>query len=494
MPIPLSEVRVLDLNAEALGVPRAQLIERAGAAVADVVRLLARGGPVAVLVGPGNNGADGLVAARLLRAEGVRVETLAPFARGEWKTDGARLAADGVAVTHAPAEAEMVAALAECTIIIDALLGAGLSGPLRAPYDAWVRALAQHEAKVVAVDVPTGFGTPASYRPATTVTFHAAKEGMAEETCGRIVVAPIGIPEDAERYTGPGEYALYPRGRWDQHKGEGGIVLVIGGGPYTGAPAVAGLAALRAGADLAIILTPERGWQTIASYSPNLVVRPLHGADLNLDDPANRVTFNSWIKKARSVVLGPGLGLMAQTQKSVHHVLQRAAQENVPVVVDADALTALAERSDLITPNVVLTPHAREFRTLTHREVPAEPTARAAVAHEEARKRPAGAWLLKGPVDVITDGERVKLNAVGHPAMSVGGTGDALAGVVGALLAKGMPAYDAARLGARLTGEAGAMAAAGRSWGLLATDVVEALPACLARSVAAEPIAPGRRG
>lgn len=458
--IPLSEVRVLDRNAEALGVGVDTLIENAGRAVADEARrVLPPGKGVVVLAGPGNNGADGRAAARMLAAEGIAARVLSPK-------------------EHDAADVDR--ACADAGVVVDALLGAGFRPPLRAPYDEWVAALGRHAAKTLAVDVPSGFG----YVPAATVTFHDIKEGMTEANSGRIMVAPIGIPEEASLYTGPGEYALYPRGRAEQHKGEGGIVLVIGGGPYTGAPAVAGLAALRAGADLAIVLTPERAWQTVASYSPNLVVRPLSGADvLNLDDPANRVTLNSWMKKARSVVLGPGLGLMAQAQKSVHHALQRAAQENLPVVVDADALTALADRKDLLTPNVVLTPHAREFRTLTQRDVPTEPQKRAELVREEARRHHAGAWLLKGPVDVVSDGERVKLNATGHPAMSVGGTGDALAGVVGALLAKGMTPFDAARVGARLTGEAGALAAGEKSWGLLATDVVEALPAALVRAL-----------
>lgn len=488
--IPLSESRVLDRNAEALGVPVSRLIENAGRALAEHVAPLARGRPVAVLVGPCNNGADGLVAARVLAQGGASVRVLSPIAQGAWRTAGARDAAAALgagAVEHEARVEDVERACAQAGVVVDALLGAGLDGPLRAPYAAWVGALARHAAKVVAADVPTGFGTPTTYVPATTVTFHDSKEGMSEATCGRIAVAPVGIPDDAALYTGPGEYALYPQGKWDQHKGEGGIVLVIGGGPYTGAPAVAGLAALRAGADLAIVLTPQKAWPVVASYSPNLVVRPLNGEDVNLEDPANRVTLNSWIKKARSVVLGPGLGLMAQAQRSAHHALERAAKEGVPVVVDADALTALSDRKELLTPNVVLTPHAREFRTLTGRDLRADARGRGEVAREAARETRAGAWLVKGPIDVVTDGARVKLNATGDPAMSVGGTGDALAGVVGALLAKGLSPFDAARVGARLTGEAGAEAAAQKSWGLVATDVVEALPTVLRRELPARP-------
>jgi len=488
--IPLPETRVLDRNAEALGVSTAQLMESAGRALAEHCAPVAGAAGVLVLAGPGNNGGDGLVAARHLAALRVPVEVMTPVSPGGWRTDLAR-AAFGALPPQVPVRFEATpqqveAAMAKGPVVLDALLGAGLSGELREPYAGFVRALARTKARVVAVDVPTGFGTATTYAPRETVTLHDVKEGMTEANSGRIRVVDIGIPRDASRYTGPGEYALYPQGKWDQHKGEGGVVLVIGGGPYTGAPAVCGMAALRAGADLAIVLTPQRAWQVVASYSPNLVVRPMNGDDLNFDDPANRVTLNTWLKKADSVVVGPGLGLFGQTQKAVHHALERAAREGMPVVVDADALTAIAERKDLVTARTVLTPHAREFRTLTGRDLPGDDDGREKAALSAAQEF-GGAWLVKGPVDAVSDGERVKLNATGHPAMSVGGTGDALSGVVGALLAKGMTPFDAARVGARLVGEAGERAAARKSWGLLATDVVEAIPEVLAAVIPAAP-------
>jgi NAD(P)H-hydrate epimerase len=490
--IPLREVRVLDLNAAALGVGERQLVERAGAALADAVLRSPPGGPVVVLAGPGNNGADGLTAARALHEKGVPVVVLSPIARGGWKTDEARAAAaalpEDVDVQHEPSPAQVEAAASRAAVVLDALLGAGIEGALRPPYDAWVDVLRRHARKVVAVDVPTGFGTATTFVPRETVTFHDIKEGMSEASCGRIVVADIGVPREAALYTGPGEYSLYPRGKGSQHKGEGGTVLVVGGGPYTGAPAVAGLAALRAGADLAIVLTPKRAWSVVASYSPNLVVRPLERDELDFEDPSNRVTLNTWMKKARSVVLGPGLGLFDTTQRAVHHVLERAAASGVPCVVDADALAALAQRRDLLSPTTLLTPHAREFKTLTGLTLPQEPEARGEMARAAAERGDARAtWLVKGPVDVVTDGRRLKLNATGHPAMSVGGTGDALAGAVGALLAKGLAPFDAARVGARLVGEAGERAAARMSWGLVATDVVDALAPTLADRVGSAP-------
>ena len=483
--IPLSEVRVLDRNAEALGVSTATLMENAGRAVAERAARMAAGGAVLVLAGPGNNGGDGLVAARLLAERGVDTRVLA--VGGGWKTSLARAQWDalppGVRKAEAPSPAALADALREARVVVDALLGAGVSGDLREPYAAWVDAVRASGARVLSVDVPTGMGTSSAIVPEATVTFHDVKEGMSPQNCGEIIVVDIGIPRDATLYTGPGEYALYPQGKWDQHKGEGGIVLVIGGGPYTGAPAVAGMAALRAGADLAIILTPRRSYEAVAGYSPNLVVRPLVGDDLDFDDPSNRVTLNTWLKKAHSVVVGPGLGLFALTQRSVHHAIERATREHLPVVVDADALTALSERKDLLAPNVVVTPHAREFKNLAQRELPLEPMDARAEAAKGAAKELGATWLVKGPWDVITDGDRVKLNTAGHPAMSVGGTGDALAGTVGALLAKGMTPFDAARLAARILGDAGELTARDKGWGLVATDVVEAIPSVLVRAL-----------
>ncbi len=293
------------------------------------------------------------------------------------------------------------------------------------------------------------------------------------------MVEDIGIPARASTHTGPGEMTLYPRPRVEQHKGEGGIVLVIGGGPYTGAPAVSGLAALRSGADLAIVLTPRRAWPIVSGYSPNLVVRPLNRDDLDLDDPENRVTLNLWLKKAHSVVVGPGLGLAERAVASAPIVVERAVREGKPVIVDADAIAAIAEKPHLLKDRrVIVTPHKREFRTLTGRDAPEDYEKRAEVVRLAAADLGC-TILLKGPVDVVTDGQRVKLNATGHPAMSVGGTGDSLAGVVAALAAKGLAPFDAARVGAYLNGLAGERAVAEKSMGLVATDVVEALPSVL---------------
>ncbi len=481
--IPLSEVGVLDRNAEALGVSIETLMENAGEAVARFVGERVESGTViAILAGPGNNGGDGFVAARHLAAAGHRVRIVTPVAGPDGlKTEHARRAYDalpsGVERIHAEEEAQVASAV-DGAVIVDALLGAGIRGLPREPYASYVRAANASQALVVSVDVPTGLGSILAIRASETITFHAPKEGMGLGEAGHVTVADIGIPAAAATHTGPGEMLLYPRPRIDQHKGEGGVVLVIGGGPYTGAPAVAGLAALRAGADIAIVLTPRSAWSVVASYSPNLIVRPLNNDMLDFTDPANRVALNQWLKKADAVLVGSGVGLSELAFKSVHHAVERALAEGVPVVADAEAIPALAAKPELVREGVLVSAHAREFESLTGDRLPEALDARAALASAHAMKRGA-AFIVKGPTDVIAAGERVKFNATGHPAMSVAGTGDVLAGVATALLAKHMRPFDAGRVAAYMTGKAGEIAADESSFGLVATDVMEALPRVL---------------
>jgi hydroxyethylthiazole kinase-like uncharacterized protein yjeF len=220
------DVAVLDANAEALGVPTERLMENAGRAVADHVAERVSPGPVTVLAGPGNNGGDGLVAARLLAERGYRVRVVTPVQDAAFKTDIARRAfaalPPAVAVALVRTPAECAAAVGAGGVVVDALLGVGLRGELREPYASLVRAVNASRSRVISVDVPSGLGTSLSVHADETVTFHDVKEGMTPESAGRIAVRDIGIPPDAALYTGPGEFLLYPKPSRDQHKGEGG--------------------------------------------------------------------------------------------------------------------------------------------------------------------------------------------------------------------------------------------------------------------------------
>ncbi|MDX1612630.1 MAG: NAD(P)H-hydrate dehydratase, partial [Candidatus Thermoplasmatota archaeon] len=332
----------------------------------------------------------------------------------------------------------------------------------------------------VAVDLPTGLGTTMAFQPDLTVALHAPKAGVPTEDLGDQVVVDIGIPEKAWTYTGPGEFCLYPRPDADQHKGQGGFVLVVGGGPYSGAPALAALAAMRTGADLSFVLTPENVWPSVASFTPNIVAHPLEGENLDLENPKNRVDLNKWLGMVDAMVIGPGLGKMGGVKEGVPIAVERALELEIPFVADADALWALAENEIDLHDRAVITPHAKEFEVLTGKAVPeaGDVEGRVTVAQEAAASMRATV-LLKGPTDIVAEARKAKRNATGTSSMSHGGTGDVLTGIVAGLLAKGLSPFDAARLGAFISGKAGEVATREKSYGMLATDVVEAIPEVL---------------
>ncbi len=470
--IPAEEVRVLDINAEHLGVRTISLMERAGAAVASFV---SENSPpdarIAVVCGKGNNGGDGFVAARYLsRRHTVGVFLMEPVESTQ--SDISRTNLDMVMEIARPAEAMD---LKQFEVVVDAMLGIGLAGRPREPYASMIKAVNSSRKQVVSVDVPSGWPTDMRVRPDVTVTFHAPKVGMTKKNSGRIVVADIGIPKDAETYCGPGEFCLVPPRRQDAHKGDAGRVLVIGGGPYTGAPAFAGMAAMRSGVDLTFVATPEPSALPVSIYSPNMIVHPLPGeivAERHVD------ALLAWAKEADAVAIGPGLGAAKETMAAVQRFIQRC---ETPMVIDADAIGACGLRPQVLRKKrAIVTPHAGEFKKLTRKAPPDEPEGRAA-AVEEAAASLGVTIVLKGPVDVISDGEYVKLNRTGNSAMTVGGTGDVLTGVIAGILAQGASPFAAARVGTFATGVAGDLAFEEKSFGLLATDVIDKVPFVIRR-------------
>lgn len=445
-PIDPARMRAVDANAVALGLSSLQMMEAAGAALA---RAALDGGPgrVLVLAGRGNNGGDGLVAARYLAGE-VDVEVIA--VDGE-TTPGT--AAQAALLAHTPVPVHRVrcpadlAALAglfeKADLVVDALLGVGAAPPLREPIGAIVGRANAAAAPVLAADVPTP-----GCRADRVLAFHRPK-GPGD------LVAPIGIPLEAEIFAGPGDLlALAPR-RPDAHKGDGGRVLVVGGGPYQGAPYLAGLAALRAGADLVLVATPSP-----LPY-PDVITLPVgeNGWVGRLDE------LKAEAEKADAAVIGNGLGADAA------QVARALAPHCRAAVFDADAL-----RPPLpVARATVYTPHAGEFERSFGARPPDDLAGRGRAVRAAAKD---GVVLLKGPVDTISDGERVRFNRTGTPAMTVGGTGDVLAGVVGALLCR-LPPFEAAVAGVYANGLAGEKAAAGRRSGLLASDMLTALSGAL---------------
>ena len=478
MGITADEVKVLDGNAAFLGVPTSRLMENAGYAVAEAIRKRYKllGKKVAVLCGPGNNGGDGFVAARhLLQYCQVQVCLVKP--PEEIRTDIARANYEKVKrlamAIHDIQSLKSV--LKDADIIIDAILGVGSAGDIKEPYRSWIAEINRMDKIVVSVDVPSGLGGTVRIEPDMTVTFHTVKDGMDKKNSGEIIVADIGIPKEAEAYTGPGDLIFYPVPSAESHKGDNGRVLVVGGGLYTGAPTLAGMAAYRTGVDLVRIATPRNNRTVIASFSPNLIVQGLSADERLVVEDVPIIL--SHLKNSDALIIGPGLGTAPDTKKAVLQLIQKCEK---PMLIDADAITAVAEKPATLKGKTgVITPHIGEFAVLTGKKLDGEDLAKKMKYVSAVARDMKFTILLKGNIDVISDGASTKLNRTGNPSMTVGGTGDVLSGIVGGLLAKGVSPFNAARMGAFMNGYAGDLAFKDKSWGLLATDVVEEIPEVL---------------
>ena len=472
--IPFEEVKVLDRNAEHLGVPTSQLMENAGKGIADTLQedFQIEGKKVVFICGTGNNGGDAFVAARMIDHKCTTTVVLAKpveDVRSELSRRNLDKYKGEVIVGADPAASEIESA----DVIVDALLGIGIKGEIREPLKTLIDLINNSGKPVLSVDVPSGLGSDTAVRPTVTVTFHDTKIGMNEKSSGKIVKVDIGIPKDADRFTGPGELIYYPRPADESHKGQNGILLVVCGGPFTGAPALVGLAALRAGCDLVRIAVPEKAWQVVASFSPALIVRSLRGDFLN---PGNIDNLLEMAQDVDAAVIGPGLGLEDETLEAVREFVSKL---DIPFVVDADGITAVAEDLSTIKgKKCIVTPHSAELERLCGKKPPKDVEERARFI-DSFSKENEFTVLFKGAVDIIAGEGRLKLNRTGNVAMTVGGTGDVLAGICGSLLARNVAPFNAARMGAFMSGSAGDLAFEKLSYGLTPTDVVSEIPEVL---------------
>ena len=265
----------------------------------------------------------------------------------------------------------------------------------------------------------------------------------------------------------------------DSSKRDFGCLLVVGGSEvYSGAPALAGMAALRTGCGLVVIAAPTSVASTIRAYSPNLIVHPLSG---NVVGPRCLGELRKLIESSDALVLGPGIGLDPKTRATVPSIVGMVAKSRKPVLIDADALRILADEKRLFREaNAVITPHAGEFRAISGEKVPNGWRRRANVCKRFALKHSC-IVLLKGHNTVVSDGHRVKVNRTGNPGMAVGGMGDVLSGIIGAFLAQGSDRFFSAVAGAYVHGLAGDLVRERTGFHMVASDLIEALPTVLRR-------------
>lgn len=445
--------RVSDANAEALGMKVRDLMGEAGRSVSGFLKGRFPDASVVFVCGSGNNGGDGYATAMNLDPERTCVALLC---------EPSRIHSDESRFYYSLLECPIVryepGMLSRYDVVVDCALGTGSSGRAKGDYATFIEET-RSCANVVSVDVPSGLGTELSVRPVATVTFMDVKEGMTPENSGEIVVADIGIPEDAYRVVGPGDMLRYPVPGRDSHKGQNGRLMVIAGGPYFGAPVMSCLSALRTGADIVRLFAPESIHLQASLSTPVLMITDLPGDRLTVD------SVEMLLRESESydaVLIGPGVGTDPGTVEAVRSFVSRCGR---PMVVDADGLTAIAGMR--LNGNAVLTPHHGEFARLGGGDP------------EDVARAMGATVLLKGAEDVISDGSRTRVNRTGTPAMTGAGTGDVLAGCVSALLSKGMSAFDSACLGAYICGTAGERAFADRSYGLIATDVIDEIPTVL---------------
>ncbi|HEU0019015.1 MAG TPA: NAD(P)H-hydrate dehydratase [Thermoleophilaceae bacterium] len=486
-----AEMRACDAWAiDEQDVPSLDLMERASLGLARLTARLARPGlPIRVVVGPGNNGGDGLAAARLLREEGRVVDVLAVAPldklRGDSLANLERLPGD----PPAPFSAER---LDGSGAIVDALLGTGFEGAPREPVAGAIAAINAADAPVIACDVPsgvdasTGEAIAAAVRADATATFHGSKIGLhvapGAMHAGDVEIVAIGIPRGAPAPTAAGSISprvldRFPRRQRFGSKFDSGVVAIAGGSRgLTGAPALAALAAARAGAGYVQVAAPDSAQPALAL---RLLEQMAHG--MPEADGAHTVDgvapFLELAQEAGAVVLGPGLG---RADSAVAFARAVAARVEAPLLIDADGLNAFAGALESLRERsspTLLTPHAGELGRLLERES-AEIDAHRLASARAAAERSGAVVLLKGDDTIVAaPGGRIAISLGATPALATAGTGDVLSGAIGALLAKGMAPFEAASLGALAHARAGRAAAARHGADhVIAGDVIEALP------------------
>lgn len=478
------------------GVPSLDLMETAGRALADRAAQAARPGlPVRVVCGKGNNGGDGLVAARHLAAAGFAADVLLLSDPGELSGDAAVNLERFPGARHVP-PGELEPALDGSGAVVDAIFGTGFAGEPRDPATTAIRAVNSCDAPVVAADIASGVDATTgavsgdAIEADLTVTFHAPKIGHVvapgKRHTGELHVAPIGIPAGSPAAApagviGRGVLSLAPERAAASTKFTSGQVVVVGGSRgLTGAVCLAATAAIRAGAGYATAAVPAELEQIFEIKLTEVMTLGLASREGRLRAASSEQIVEA-ADGAGSVLLGPGIGRDGGTLRLAREVCERIS---APLVLDADGLNAHAGELDRLAGRrapTVLTPHTGELARLLGRESGEVASARLDAAREAARAARA-VVVHKGDDTIITDGERVAINDLAAPALATAGTGDVLAGMVAAAIARGLDPFEGACLSVY------AHARAGRSAGLalgagsvIASDVIEAIPEGLAR-------------
>ena len=494
---------VTDYNCEYLGLSRLCLMESAGKSLAEevgkiAVYTFAKPVKVVIFTGSGGNGGDGFVAARYLLNRGYDVDIY--MLKENIRSDDAktnleilenmkprlsRLNIYNLKTLEDINSCEVAQSKDSEFVIVDGLLGTGIHGKLQTNIKRAIEIINESNGITISVDVPSGMDpltgeiNDLAVVPDYTISFHKIKTGVRdadEELVGGLVTADIGIPFEAEYFVNYGDFLRLKNRDSSSHKGNNGRLLVIGGSKdYSGAPAIAGMAAIGAGADLVYVASPQNAAEAIKSTSPDLIVKSLEGDKLSLKHSDEILSL---VDNVDSVLIGPGAGIDEDTSKLFNILVTKIKK---PIVLDADALKQVELSLIKNREDIILTPHIFEFKSFFKVEndlkldIDSYDFSKVDENITEFQKiirQIKGTVVVKGKYDLILSGNKFKINKSGNAGMTVGGTGDALAGISASLLAQGLSSFDSASLATFINGLAGDEAYNIKGNGFSATDLV----------------------
>ncbi len=494
---------VTDYNCEYLGLSRLCLMESAGKSLAEevgkiAVYTFAKPVKVVIFTGSGGNGGDGFVAARYLLNRGYDVDIY--MLKENIRSDDAKINLE-ILENMKPRLSRLniynlktLEDINSCEIaqsndlefvIVDGLLGTGIKGKLQTNIKRAIEIINESNGITISIDVPSGMDpltgdvNDLAVVPDYTISFHKIKTGVRdadEELVGGLVTADIGIPFEAEYFVNYGDFLRLKNRNSNSHKGNNGRLLVVGGSKeYSGAPAIAGMAAIGAGADLVYVAAPQNAADAIKSTSPDLIVKSLEGDKLSLNhlDEILKLSEN-----VDAVLIGPGSGIGDETSKLFNVLVTKIKK---PIVLDADSLKQVELSLIKNRHDIILTPHIFEFKSFfkvnddLKLDIDSYDFSKVDESISKFQKiigQIKGTVIVKGKYDLILSGRRFKINKSGNAGMTVGGTGDALAGISASLLSQGLSSFDSASLAAFINGLAGDEAYDVKGNGFSATDLV----------------------
>lgn len=486
---------VTDANCEYLGLSRLCLMESAGKSLGEEIAKIAvfsfaKPVKIVMFTGSGGNGGDAFVAARYLLNRGYDVDIY--MLKDNIHSSEAKTNLD-VLLNMKPRLSRLT--IHNLTnvgnfkledvefIIVDGILGTGIKGNLQENIKKAIELINESKGLKISIDVPSGMDPltgsvdDIAVVPDYTISFHKIKTGVRdadEEIVGGLVTADIGIPLEAEYFINYGDFLRLKNRSNSSHKGNNGSILIIGGSKdYHGAPAISGMAAFGAGVDLVYVATPQAASIPIKSASPDLIVKSLEGDYLNLNHLDEILKLAD---KVDSVLIGPGSSINDETSKLFNILVSKIKK---PIVLDADALKQVDISLIKNKKNIILTPHLAEFNKFFNADLKLDLDSydfnkvdNNISEFQKVTKSIKGTVVVKGKNDLILSSSKFRINRSGNAGMTVGGTGDALAGIITALSSQGLNTFDSACLGVFINGLAGDKAYENYGNGFSASNLV----------------------